>query len=111
MCTANITFLIKYTAGSNVQVKQVSITIIDVRGRDNSEIGHKATVSLHGDKPGDFTVVVYNRVNWGGNVIIGLTEEVDKVIRNILADEGNKGYQDLVACLSSFCLLRGFPPS
>jgi hypothetical protein len=62
MCAVNITFLIKYTTSSKVQAEQVSVTVIDVHGPDNSEVRHKATVSLHGDSPGDFTVVVYNQV-------------------------------------------------
>jgi hypothetical protein len=52
------------------------------------------TVSLHGDNPKDSTFIVYNRVNWGGNVIIGLSKKVDEVIKDILAYEGNKGYGD-----------------
>jgi len=51
-------------------------------------------VCIHCDKPGDFTVVVSNQVNWDSNVISGLTKKVDEIVNDILAREGNKGYGD-----------------
>jgi archaellum component FlaG (FlaF/FlaG flagellin family) len=91
--TDNLAFLIKYTGGANVQADQISVTVIDVRGPNNSKVGHKITVSLH-EGPGNFTVVIWKQVKWGGNVIIGLSEKADKVIKEILAKEGHKGYGD-----------------
>jgi hypothetical protein len=89
----NLAFLIKYTGGAKVQADRVSVTVIDVRGPNNRELGHKITVRLH-EGPGKFTVVIWKQVKWGGNVIIGLSEKADKVIKEILAKEGNKGYGD-----------------
>ncbi|KAF2825946.1 hypothetical protein CC86DRAFT_418566 [Ophiobolus disseminans] len=89
----NITFLIKYSGGADVKTKGISVTVIDVRGPNNSEIGHKVTVCIH-KGPGDFTVVIWKQVKWGGNVVLGLTEKVAKVIKEILAKEANKGYGD-----------------
>ncbi|RYN42743.1 hypothetical protein AA0112_g1356 [Alternaria arborescens] len=89
----NLTFLVKYTAGPSVRASQISISVIDVRGPNNSEVGHKATVCIH-DGPGKFTVVMCKQVNWGQNVVIGLGEKVDKAVKDILAKEGNDGYGD-----------------
>ncbi|CAG5182901.1 uncharacterized protein ALTATR162_LOCUS10391 [Alternaria atra] len=89
----NLTFLVKYTGGPNVRASQISITVIDVRGPNNSEVGHKATVCIH-EGPGKFVVVVWKQVEWGQNVVIGLGEKVDKAIKDILAKEGNDGYGD-----------------
>ena len=83
----------KYTAGPSVRASQISISVIDVRGPNNSEVGHKATVCIH-DGPGKFTVVMCKQVNWGQNVVIGLGEKVDKAVKDILAKEGNDGYGD-----------------
>lgn len=44
------------------------------------------------DGPGDFKVVVWKKILWGKNVIIGLGEKMDKAIKEFLAKEGNKGY-------------------
>ncbi|KAI4665596.1 uncharacterized protein J4E78_003058 [Alternaria triticimaculans] len=89
----NITFLIKYTGGHEILASQISITVVDVRGHNNSEVGHKATVCIH-NGPGDFTVVVWEQVKWGQNVVQALGEKVDKVVRQILRDEENDGYGD-----------------
>lgn len=73
---------------------QVSVSVIDRRGPDNSELGHKAIVCIHG-APGKFKVVVAKEVMWGQNVIVGLSEKVDRVVREIVTKEGNEGYGDL----------------
>lgn len=73
---------------------QVSVIVIDVRGPDNSEIGHRASVCVHGG-PGKFRVVVSKEVKWGQNVVVGLGEKVDQAVRAILDGEGNEGYGDL----------------
>jgi hypothetical protein len=92
--TGNIAFLIKYTFGPGIQASHVSVSVIDVRGPHNSEIGHKVTVCVH-DGPGKFTVVVWKQVRWGQNAVMGLGEKVDKAIKDILAKEGNDGYGDI----------------
>ena len=89
----NITFLIKYTGGPKILASQISITVVDVRGHNNSEVVHKATVCIH-NGPGDFTVVVWKQVKWGQNVVQALGEKVDKAVREILKNEGNDGYGD-----------------
>jgi hypothetical protein len=91
--TGNISFLVKYTAGYKVLPSQVSISIVDVRGPDNTTLGHKAIVAIHG-APGRFKVVVCKEVAWGRNVVIGLSEKVDRVVREIVSKEGNDGYGD-----------------
>ncbi|KAI4920005.1 hypothetical protein J4E90_002145 [Alternaria incomplexa] len=79
----NITFLIKYTVGPKILASQISITVVDVRGHNNSEVGHKATVCIH-----------YGPVKWGQNVVQALGEKVDKAVREILKNEGDDGYGD-----------------
>ncbi|KAI4630414.1 hypothetical protein J4E80_001349 [Alternaria sp. BMP 0032] len=89
----NITFLIKYTVGPNIPASQISITVVDVRGHNDCEVGHKATVCIHYG-PGDFTVIVRKQVKWGQNVVQALGEKVDKAVREILKNEGDDGYGD-----------------
>ncbi|KAI4960650.1 hypothetical protein J4E86_002275 [Alternaria arbusti] len=89
----NITFLIKYTVGPKILASQISITVVDVRGHNNSEVGHKTTVCIHYG-PGDFTVLVQKQVKWGQNVVQALGEKVDKAVREILKNEGDDGYGD-----------------
>ena len=89
----NIALIIKYSGGGDVKAEQISATVIDVRGENNSEIGHKVTVCFH-KGPGDFIVVLSKQVNWGENVTFGLTEKADKVVKDILAKEGNDGFGD-----------------
>ena len=55
------------------------------------------------DAPGKFAVVVYKQVRWGENVLIGLTEKVDKAIMSILAKEGNDGYGDFWSRMAGWC--------
>ncbi len=90
----NIAFLIKYTCGPAIQASQVSVSVINVRGLDNNEIGDKATICVH-EGPGKFTVVISKQVESGQNAVIGLREKVNKAIEDILANEGNKGYGDI----------------
>lgn len=89
----NISFLVKYTAGYKVLPSQVSISVVDVRGPDNGLLGHKAMVCIHG-APGRFKVVVTKEVAYGRNVVIGLSEKVDRVVREIVSKEGNDGFGD-----------------
>jgi hypothetical protein len=46
------------------------------------------------DGPGKFAVVIDKQVEWGQDVLLGLTEKVDKAVREILVKEGNDGYGD-----------------
>ncbi|KAH7083872.1 hypothetical protein FB567DRAFT_447117, partial [Paraphoma chrysanthemicola] len=89
----NITFLIKYTAGPDLKADAFTVSIVDVRGPNNSEIGHKATVCFH-EGPGQFAIVIAQQVKWGKNVLLALTEKVDKAVLQILAKEGNDGHGD-----------------
>lgn len=38
--------------------------------------------------------MIAKQVDWGQEVIYGLTEKADKAIKDILAKEGNAGYGD-----------------
>ncbi|KAH7067371.1 hypothetical protein BKA63DRAFT_570675 [Paraphoma chrysanthemicola] len=89
----NITFFIKYTAGPDLKADAFTVSIVDVRGPNNAEVGHKATVCFH-DGPGKFAIVVAQQVEWGKNVLLALAEKVDKAVLQILAKEGNNGYSD-----------------
>ncbi|KAF2022808.1 hypothetical protein EK21DRAFT_82365 [Setomelanomma holmii] len=89
----NITFLIKYTAGPALKPENFTVTVIDVRGLRNEDVGHKATVCFH-DGPGKFAVVICKQVKWGENVLMGLMEKVDKAVKEILAKERNDGCGD-----------------
>lgn len=90
----NIAFLVKRAGGPNISTFQVSVSIIDVCTPHNNRIGHRATVSIHEGQE-EVKVVVTAQVSWGRNVLIGLTEKVDKLITYMLDKEaqvGNAGY-------------------
>jgi hypothetical protein len=38
--------------------------------------------------------VISKQVDWGQEVIYGLTEKADKAVKDIVAKEGNAGYGD-----------------
>ncbi|CAE7023736.1 hypothetical protein PTTW11_03641 [Pyrenophora teres f. teres] len=94
--TDNIAFLVKRAGGPSVSASQVSVSIIDVRGVNNCEIGHKATVCIH-QGPYEFRVVVTVQVPWGHPVMIGLTEKVDSIIKEILEPRPKSGMMDTMS--------------
>lgn len=80
----NISFLVKYKGGPSVEASQVTVSIIDVRGPKNSEAGQKATVCLR-NGPDKYRIVVSNQVEWGEDVLLGLSEKTDEDVSDILA--------------------------
>lgn len=86
-------FLITYTVGSTVRAEQVSVNVVDILGSDNLVLGHKATVCIHYSR-GEFTVVFCHQLPHGRELLPGLTEKFDNVIKEILDNEGNPGYGD-----------------
>ncbi|KAI2484699.1 hypothetical protein Ptr902_03639 [Pyrenophora tritici-repentis] len=89
-CTYNIAFLVKRAGGPGVSASEVSVSIIDLRGVNNREIGHQATVSLH-QRQEQLKVVVTAQVLWGQSVMVGLTEKVDRIIKYMLEQEAHIG--------------------
>lgn len=88
----NIAFLIRYAYGPSIDATRVAIPVIDIRGENKSEVGHKAAVIVHEDE-GKFTTFVEKQVEWGANVVCGLTEKVDTIVAKVMM-EGNKGFGD-----------------
>jgi hypothetical protein len=45
--TDNVAFLVRYICNPSVDPTTLSFPVIDVRGKNNSEVGHKAMVIVH----------------------------------------------------------------
>ncbi|KAF2658944.1 hypothetical protein K491DRAFT_592165 [Lophiostoma macrostomum CBS 122681] len=87
----NISFLIRHHHGSaiDIDLNSISFARIDVRGRDNCEIGHKAAVVVH-EAPGKTSIIVDVQVGWSKNVMVALTEKVDRMVNDILVKAGKE---------------------